>query len=165
MNAEELDHFYRRIGAALWHVQYLEDVLVTFLVAKLLDQRRSSGNTFTQTDAETLLTQKRRVTLGPLIQACIGQNIIALPLQARFEVFKEDRHWLVHRSMVESGDDLYTDGDRDTVLRRIMTLQQEAIALKKLIVADFQSQMASRGVDVQAALRQGEESLRKLKGL
>ena len=132
MTAEELDHFYRRIGAALWHIQYLEDVLVSFLVAVLVDQRRLSGDTITETDADALLARKRRVTLGPLIQECIAQKIIPLSLQARFEIFKDDRHWLVHRSLVESGDELYTDLTRDAVFRRMVTIQQEAIALKNI---------------------------------
>jgi hypothetical protein len=164
MNAEELDFFYRRIGAALWHIQYLEDVLVTFLVAVLVDQRRSSGESVAQDDAEALLAQKRKVTLGPLIQTCISQKVIPLPLQARFDLFKEERHWLVHRSMVESGDELYSDAARDAVFRRIITVQQEAIALKKLVVSDFESWMSARGVDPQAAQRLAEESIRKLKG-
>jgi len=132
MTAEELDHFYRRIGAALWHIQCLEDVLVSFLVAVLVDQRRLSGDTITETDADALLARKRRVTLGPLVQECIAQKIIPLSLQARFEIFKDDRHWLVHRSLVESGDELYTDLTRDAVFRRMVTIQQEAIALKNI---------------------------------
>ena len=96
--AEELDHFYRRIGAALWHIQYLEDVLVSFLVAVQVDQRRLSGNTTTETDAEALLARKCRVTLGPLIQECIDQKIIPPSLEGRFEVFKEPRQgnlWVI----------------------------------------------------------------------
>jgi hypothetical protein len=165
MNAEELDFFYRRIGAALWHIQYLEDVLVTFLVAVLVEQRRSSGESVAHADGKALLAQKRKVTLGPLIQSCISKKVIPPPLHARFDQFKEERHWLVHRSMVESGDELYSDAARDAVFRRIMTVQQEAIALKKLVVGDFESWMAARGVDPQAAQRMAEESIQKLKDI
>lgn len=165
VNAEELDYFYRTIGAAVWHVQYLEDVLVTYLVAALLDQRRSSGTAFTKADWETLLAQKRKMTLGMLIQACTAQKIIPLPLQQRFDLFKEDRHWLVHRSVVESGDDLYADAARNAVFHRVAMVQQEAINLKKLIDAEFEAWMAAHGVDPQAAQRDAEAALRKLKGL
>ena len=105
MNADELADFYRRIGAALWHLQYLEDILVSFLVMKIIHERRCAGQTVTASEAQTLLADKRRITLGPLIEACSSRKIIRLEHQARFETFKIERHWLVHRSLVESGDD------------------------------------------------------------
>jgi len=107
MNADELNEFYRRVGAAIWHVQYLEDVLVSFLAMKILGPKRSGGQAISADEMNALLAQERRLTLGRLIEACTCQNIISAPLQARFETFKTDRHWLVHRSVVESGDDLY----------------------------------------------------------
>ena len=165
MNVDELDHFYRRIGAAIWHLQYLEDVLVNFLVAKIVDQRRSDGQTVTSADARVLLTQKRRMTLGPLIQACIEGNIIRLELQPRFEAFKQGRHWLVHRSMVEDGDHLYADADRDAVFSRIMSVQEEALSLKKFVFADFESWISAQGVDLNMAQDRAENALRKLKGM
>jgi hypothetical protein len=164
MNADELDEFYRRVGAAIWHVQYLEDVLVSFLAMKILGPKRSGGQAISAAETDALLTQKRRLTLGPLIQACIGQNIITPALEPQFETFKTDRHWLVHRSVVESGDDLYNDAARDAVFRRIFSVQEEAISLKKLIGADLETWLNAQGVDVEAAAKQGEDVLRKLKG-
>jgi len=164
MNAEELDEFYRRVGAAIWHVQYLEDVLVSFLAMKLLGPKRSDGQAISAAEMDALLTQKRKLTLGPLIQACIGQNIITPALEPRFEIFKTDRHWLVHRSVVESGDGLYNGEARDAVFSRIFSVQEEAISLKKLIGAGLETWLSAQGVDVDAAARQGEDVLRKLKG-
>lgn len=164
MTPDELDHFYRRVGAAIWHVQYLEDVLVTFLVLKILSPKRSAGHATSAADADGLLTQKRRLTLGPLIQACVGQNIIPPALEPRFETFKTDRHWLVHRSMVESGDDLFNDPKREAVFRRIFSIQQEAIELKKLIVTDLEAWLGGQEVDVKQAAEQGEAAYRKLTG-
>ena len=43
MNADELEDFYHRVGAAIWHVQYLEDVLVSFLAMKIISPKRSAG--------------------------------------------------------------------------------------------------------------------------
>lgn len=129
MNAAELEDFYERVGAAIWHVQYLEDVLVSFLVMKISSPKRSAGQA-TAAPVNALLAQKRRLTLGPLIQACIGQNIITPALEPRFETFRADRHWLVHHSLVESGDDLYKEAKRQAVFRRIYSVEEEAIALK-----------------------------------
>ena len=165
MNAGELDHFYRRAGAALWHVQYLEDVLVNFLTTKILQERRSVGQSVARADGEALLAQSRRkLTLGPLIQACIDKDIITSSLATRFEAFKIDRHWLVHRSLVENGDDLFNDSTREAVFNRILSVQEEAISLKKLIVAALETWLNAQGVDVKAAEKQGKDAFRKLSG-
>jgi hypothetical protein len=164
MNADELDEFYRRVGAAIWHVQYLEDVLVSFLAMKILGPKRSGGQAISAAELDALLAQKRRLTLGPLIQACIGENIITPALEPRFDTFKTDRHWLVHRSVVESGDDLYNDDARGAVFKRIFSVQEEAISLKKLVGADLKTWLNAQRVDVEAAVNEGEDALRKLKG-
>ena len=163
MNANELEDFYQRVGAAIWHVQYLEDVLVSFLAMKTISPRRSSGQA-TAAEMDALLAQKRRLTLGPLISACIGQNIITRALETRFGTFKTDRHWLVHRSLVESGDDLFNEAMRETVLRRILSVQEEAIVLKKLIAVEMEAWLVGQGLDVKRAAEHGEAAYRKLAG-
>jgi len=164
MNAEELADFYRRIGSAIWHLQCLEDVLVNFLTVKLIHERRCARQTITESDARALLAEKRKVTLGPLIDECISKKIIAPALRPRFDAYKLERHWLVHRSMVECGDDLYASGTRDAVFTRISSLQEEAISLKKIIVRDLETWMEAHGVDTDAAQNQAEEAIRKLRG-
>ena len=165
MNADELADFYRRIGAAVWHLQYLEDAIVSFLAMKIIYERRCAGQAITADDAQTLLADKRRITLGPLIEACIKRKVIQPAHRARFEAFKIERHWLVHRSMVESGDHLYDDGARTIVFSRIASVQQEAISLKGFIVSDLESWVAAHGVDVATARDQAEDAVRKLKGV
>ena len=165
MNADELADFYRRIGAALWHVQYLEDVLVNFLVEKIIDERRCNGQAVTAGVARTLLADKRRLTLGPLIKACSSRRIIRPEHGARFEAFKIERHWLVHRSVVENGDDLYDDATCNSVFNRISAVRQEAISLKRLVAHDFESWMTTHGVDLDVAQNQAEKAMRKLKGV
>jgi hypothetical protein len=165
MNAEELADFYRRIGAAVWHLQYLEDVLVSFLAMKIIHERRCAGQTITAADAQNLLADKRRITLGPLMEACIKRKIIRPEHQTRFEAFKIERHWLVHRSMVESGDYLYDDVRRIVVFSRIAAIQQEAISLKGLVVNDCELWVARHGVDVAEATSAAEDAVRKLKGI
>ena len=165
MNADELADFYRRIGAALWHLQCFEDVLVSFLAMKLIHELRCAGQTVTSSDAQTLLADKRRITVGPLIEACSSRKIIRPENRARFEAFKNERHWLVHRSMVESGDDLYDDATRESVLSRIAAVQEEAISLKGLAFRDCESWVAAHGVDLDAAQDQAECAMRKLRGV
>jgi hypothetical protein len=66
--------------------------------------------------------------------------------------------------MVEIGDDLYLDSTRDAVFTRVTAIQEEAISLKKLVVDDFNAWMATHGLDLDAAQKQAEEAVRKLKG-
>jgi hypothetical protein len=163
MNGAELGEFYRRIGAALCHLQYLEDVLVTFLAMKIIHERQCAGDTFTTNDAQTLLAEKRRVlTLGPLIDSCISKKIVRQEHKERIKALKRERDWLVHRSIFENGDDLYAAATRNAVFSRVTALQEEAISLKKLAVADLEGWGVSHGVDVDAAQSQAEEEQRKL---
>jgi hypothetical protein len=163
MNERELGEFYRRIGAALCHLQYLEDVLVTFLAMKIIHERRGAGHTFTTSDAQTLLTEKRRIlTLGPLIDSCISQKIVRHEHQGRFKAFKRERDWLVHRLIIVSGDDLYVAATRHAVFSRITAIQKEAILLKKIAVADLEGWGAAHGVDVGATQNKQKEEERNM---
>ena len=76
--------------------------------------------------------------------------------EPRFEAFKIDRHWLVHHPLVESGDDLFNEGKRESVFRRVYSIQEEAIALKRLIAVEFETWLARQGVNVKEAAEQGE---------
>ena len=126
INAVELHDFYHEVGATIWHIQYLEDALVSFLVLKICNERRHAGQTVTMPDAEMLLAEKRKLTLGPLIDGCIKYKIIRSAEQARYAAFKLERHWLVHRSLMENGDDFYDDATRQAVFMRIAAMREEA---------------------------------------
>lgn len=164
MSMDELADFYRRIGAALWHFQCLEDVLVNFLTVKVIYERRRAGHSISDGDAQSLLAEKRKMTLGPLIDSCVSKKIISPQSQPRFETFKHERHWLVHRSMVDNADDLYLTDTRNAVFGRIIATQEEAISLKKLVFQDLESWMAAHGVDVTTAQNDADAAIRKLKG-
>jgi hypothetical protein len=165
MTADELAQFYSLIGGALWHIQYLEDALVKFLSVKLLHERRCAGTTVTLEEAQAFLSEKRRLTFGPLVESCGSRKVIRPEHQQRFEAFKHERHWLVHRSMVESGDHLYLEATRNAVFTRIDAICEESIDLKKLVVSDLEAWSAAHGVDLEAAQRQAEAAVRELKGV
>ncbi len=164
MNEHELAYFYRRIGAAIWHVQYLEDILVNFLCLKTVHERRCSGATISMPDAEALIAEKRKLTLGPLIESCTGRKIIQPQSRTRFDAFKIERHWLVHRSMTESGDDLYLETTRDAVFSRIAAIQAEAQSLGSVMFQDLESWGASHGIDLDTVNSQAANAIRRLRG-
>jgi hypothetical protein len=103
---DELSDFYRRIGAALWHVQHLENALVQFLTMKEIHERRRAGKKVVEDAAWKLLAEHRKkLTIGPLIETCKRRRIIKKEDTARYAAFKNERHWLVHRSLIENGDE------------------------------------------------------------
>jgi hypothetical protein len=165
MNEHELADFYRRIGAAIWHLQYLEDILVNFLCLKTVHERRCSGDTVSMPAAEALIAEKRKLTLGPLIESCTSRKIIRPENRARFDAFKIERDWLVHRSMIESGDNLYLETKRNAVFSRVAAIQEEARSLGAVMFQDLQSWVASHGVDLDTVNNQAANAIRKLKGI
>jgi hypothetical protein len=102
--------------------------------------------TLTENDARALIADKRRLTLGPLIESCTSRKAIRPEYQSRFEAFRAERHWLVHRSLVENGDDIQVDAGLESLIARITRIQEEAISLKKAVGEDFFSWMAAHGV-------------------
>jgi hypothetical protein len=165
MTAGELEDFYRRIGASIWHLQYLEDILVNFLTLKLVHERRCAGGTVAMPEAQAQLAEKRKLTLGPLIESCGSKKIISRERVQRFEAFKAERHWLVHRSMIENSDDLYLASTRNTVFARIAAIQEEARALGHLLFQDLQAWITKHGVSMDRVNRDADHEMRVLQGL
>ena len=162
---DELADFYRRIGAALWHIQHLENAMVQFLTMKEIHERRCAGKKVAEDAAWKLLAEHRKkLTIGPLIETCIRRRIIKKEDTARYDAFKNERHWLVHRSLIENGDDLYREATRVTVFRRIQTIENEASELRDGVADDLTAWAASHGVNIEAAEKLALENIRKLKG-
>ncbi len=164
INAPELHQFYLQIGAALWHIQYLEETLVSFIVLKISKERRCAGQAVTMADAQALLDKNRKLTLGPLLDVCMKRKIVPPELQARFAAFKLERHWLVHQSLRENGDDLYEDNARAAVFKRIDALGEEAAALKAIVFGDMTKWTLAQGLSQADVAKRAEEALRTLKG-
>jgi hypothetical protein len=161
---DELADFYRRIGAALWYLQHLESALVNFLSVRIIHERRCAGQEIGASEADSLIVDKRKITLGPLIDTCRSRKVIKSEYGARFETLKTERHWLVHRSLVESGDDLYHNATRAAVFGRIAAVEEEACSLMDIISKDLASWLSAQGVDLEAAQNEAEDAIRKLKG-
>jgi hypothetical protein len=89
VNAEELNTLFNLIGQGIWYLQMMEDALHTTITVK---HDVKTPGAIPQNEAKSLLAQHRRKTLG--------QSLILSPnLQKSLEEFKEERDWLVHRSV------------------------------------------------------------------
>ena len=164
INENELRDFYGLIGEALWQVQYLEQALVSLLIMKIVKERRCAGKEVTKEDGEALIAEKQKLTLGLLIDACVKMKIVQRKEQGRFAAFKHERHWLVHRSLTESGDQLYESAQRLAMCRRIEAIGNEAASLKKMIFADLVEWGSAHGISADEAYRRGHNAISVLKG-
>jgi hypothetical protein len=164
-SAEKADLFMR-IGAVVWFFQYLEDVLVTFLVMKIGYERRRAGTPFSPEEAEEFLADRRRnLTFGPLVDSCVAKDVIRKEWVDRFSNLKNERHWLIHRSIVENADhDMHHEQKRPALLARVGAIRAETMALCRLVDDALSAWANDHGVDVEEAERIAERTVRTWRG-
>ncbi len=158
INEHELDVFFRRIGAAVWYIQYLEDALVHYIVIIQLKDNLPIA----EEEAHARLSEKRRCFLGNIYKQARELGIIPQDLEARFDRFVEERNWLIHRSRHECGSHLYDNALRSAMFVRISMIEEEAICIQKIIYHELSKFMVSEGYDLQMAEKIAREELRKL---
>lgn len=158
MTPWELEEVYTSIGKAVWHLQFLEDVLVTYVTMRL----RIKQPTTLETAMDTL-TRERKKTLGSLFSDAQAGGLIQGDVATAFRLLVDQRNWLIHRSMHECNDGLYRDVERESFVNRLDALTEEAIRLKKLLYNDVRSWLAAQGVDVAGAEALGEVQFRRLR--
>jgi hypothetical protein len=162
INAEELHSLYASIGKGIWHLQNVEDVLHTYITIKR-DVKVRAGMPVEQ--AENILQKHRKNTLGSALKISREANIFSSQIQKRLEEFKEERDWLVHRSVYQNREDLYLEDKRYALINRIDKFAEEAIQIQKLIAEELESFVVAQGVNREWIYQQAQESINKLKGM
>ncbi|MGE0273714.1 MAG: hypothetical protein AB7M05_20995 [Alphaproteobacteria bacterium] len=157
LNQDRLQEFYTAVGAAVWHLQFLEDVLVTYVAARLKLGGRGAGKVGLE-----VLDEQRQRTLGELVRDAKSGGILVGRIEEAFEVLAE-RNWLIHRSMHEVSDGLYNDSSREAAISRVRTLADKSISLKKALYADCRIWFDAQGVDVHGAEAAGLARFRELR--
>lgn len=143
ISEDELAKMYHDIGACVWQIQYLEDVLHTFLTMKI--ELKEPGRV-PHKEAMALLAKHRRATLGTSIKTAEANSALRRELLDQLRSLKDERDWLVHRSMHQDGDNLYTDSGRGTVFTRLTALQNDSIHLKMEIMNEVEILCSERGL-------------------
>jgi hypothetical protein len=161
MNVEELDELYRSVGRCIWHVQYLEDVLHTLLTLKV--EIRQPGRISIE-EANILLAKHRRASLGTALGTAEKHKALPDGLLSKLRLLKEERDWLVHRSMNQDGEKLYTNEGRSAVFGRLETLMDETLAIKSLLSAEVAAFCAEHGVSAKEVEVAGRQKIARLKG-
>lgn len=161
ISADELATLYHDIGACIWQMQYLEDVLHTFLTMKV--ELKEPGKVPAE-EAMALLAKHRRATLGTSIRTAETNNALPQELVHQLRLLKEERDWLVHRSMHQDGENLYTDSGRNAIFTRLSVLQDEISHLKAEIMNQVESFCSGHGLSSAQASSLAAKQITALRG-
>ena len=161
MNSEELEALYSAVGKCIWNIQYLEDVLHTYLAMKV-DLHGQAP--LSEDKAYEILSKHRRANLGTALGTAERNNVLPTALLADLRTLKEERDWLVHRSMHQDGEKLYTDEGRTMVFRRLEGLMLNSISLKKGLMLEVDKFCESRGISPAKAAALAEKQLKRRRG-
>ena len=155
MTPTDLQEVYASIGRAMRHLQFLEDVVVTYVTMRL---RLKPVSLAVATD---VLTEQRGQTLGTLLREAQTGGLVEGDVGDAFRLLVQERNWLIHRSMHECNDELHRDHEREAFFRRLSKLTDEAIRLRKDLYGDVARWCAAQGVDVAQAEALGIEQFRR----
>ena len=161
ISPEELDSLYRSIGKCVWHLQYVEDALQTLLTMKV--EIKFPG-AVTEVEAKALLAKHRRATLGTSLRTAQKHDALRTDVMSRLSQLKEERDWLVHRSVNQDGDGLYTTEGRSAILQRLDAFVDEAISLQRALMLEVAAFVESHGLSVAKADELGRQKIARLKG-
>ena len=84
---EDVNCLFNVLGQAVWYLQHLEKVMITFNALKILQRKRDKKVEITQKMAQKVLDKQRRQTLGPLIGTAKREKTIPKKLMNRFDDF------------------------------------------------------------------------------
>ena len=157
----ELEYLYNRIGASIWHLQHVENALVPYIIMKGIAKEL---NSLEAEEARRHEEELNRLTLGQLIGRATKLNVISEPLLTRLREFNNDRKWVVHNSIFEHGDDLYTDEGRAYVFSRLDRFVNEATSLHKHIGDLVVEYSVSKGMPENEINQIAIDKINKLKG-
>jgi hypothetical protein len=161
INAEELNALFASIGEGIWHLQNVEDALHTYITIKRDIKLRGS---VTPDVAEMMLAKHRKKTLGASLRIAQESKVLTDTLQTALEKFKEERDWLVHRSVHEKRGDLYVDEDRRALMERIGKFTVQAKELQKAITAEMKVFGVSQGIKREWIEQEAQRRITRLTG-
>jgi hypothetical protein len=161
INNEELTALFGLIGKGIWHLQNLEDALQTYITIKVEIKEVGVMNS---EQAEELLKKHRANTLGTSLKIAKNNNVLRGELVKRLELFKEERDWLIHRSVHQNGKDLYLNDKRNELMERIERFSEEALALQTAVAQEFEDFSLSKGLSRKWIYDKATRDIARLKG-
>ena len=159
ISPDELSFLYQQIGKAVWHLQYVEESLGYFYCIKGMEPYSIS-----EKDADKKLKTTQAQTLGSLINEIEKKNLTSDFLLTALKTLNKERRWLIHKSLIENGDELYTDIGRERTFNRINNFISEAIRLQKQVSSEITRYCVSKGISEAWINSNAAKEIRKLAG-
>lgn len=120
---------------------------------------------YSESEARAILAKRRRATLGSSIRFAEANDALPATLIERLLLLKDNRDWLVHRSMHEHGDALYSDDGRNFISQRLGKIYDETLAIKAEVVNHLMAFCGSHGMSATQAIADAERQVAAKMGL
>jgi hypothetical protein len=161
ISPRELDYLFHRIGTAIWHLQNVENSLVPLIIIKGI---AVDLNSIEESEALRLEAKFNKLTLGKLIGKLTELDLVEPEFIERLRAFNDERKWVVHNSVFESGDHLYTESGRSQFFSRIERFVNEAENLHKYIGELVVEYSVTKGMSREEIEARALEEIGRLRG-
>ena len=162
ISPDELAFFYRATGEAIWQLQYVEEALCKFYLMYCI---HFACNGINRENHERELKKISKKTLGQLIGLLESTNHVAEKMLSDLKEFNSVRKWIVHNSMRENGNDLYTDQGRKDFAHKVLNFTNMATAIHKSISDSLMSIVTASGYATEKEiLKVADSEIAQLKG-
>ncbi|PCJ92956.1 MAG: hypothetical protein COA46_03025 [Porticoccaceae bacterium] len=142
INSDELAFFYSASGEAIWYLQYVEEALCKFYIIIGIHFNCDGIN---RNNAKKNLRKINQKTLGQLIGLIEKTGRVPQAMLADIKEFNNLRKWVVHNSMRENGQDLYTDSGREHFFQKITAFSDMARSLHNSISTSLMQLVTDSG--------------------
>lgn len=132
---------FTMMGQALLNIQVMEECLS---MAITLKADVGCPRKVSKAEADELLKKRRKLTLGQAIDAALENNLYTEDLQIVLKAFRDERNWLVHKSI----DDFYAPTEKDKLLQRMKSIAVDAHKIQREIEDDLINYAESNGLDM-----------------
>jgi hypothetical protein len=162
ITSEELGFFYRATGEAIWQLQYVEDALCKFYIIVCI---HFGCDGITRENAEMNQEKSGRKTLGQLIGLLERTERVQDSMLSDLKEFNSLRKWVVHNSMRESGQDLYTDHGREEFAKKLLVFGDMAKSIHNAISDSLMHLVTTAGhATEEQIMRMANSEIDRLKG-
>lgn len=133
---------YCCMGEALCMIQELEEALSHSITLK---KYYAASKKIAD---EALNKHRKNYTLGKAVQLAGREKLYPEDLQNDLNDFYKERNWLVHKSMFESRDDIYSASSRSKLFQKIKSIADKARKLQHEIELDMADFCSMKGRDM-----------------
>ena len=140
--ADDLAEINQRIGHTIGILQSLEDISAYYFVLKV---QASKG--MGSLEGTALIERACKETFGATISKIRNAKLLDEDLQKRFDNIKNERNWLVHRSLNSRYQAMENYGALLKLMDRLNTIVRDAKELMARLVSEAELFVLADGID------------------